>query len=56
MLKYTSYLESRKMTNHCLALPYLQGRTELGKRFAEENGGHTKEHDEFYRIADISRA
>jgi hypothetical protein len=45
----------RKMTNYCLALPYLPGGTELGKKFAEENGGHTKNHDEFYRIAGISR-
>jgi hypothetical protein len=43
------------MTNYCLALPYLQGGTELAKKFAEENGGHTKEHDEFYKLAGISR-
>jgi hypothetical protein len=43
------------MTNYCLALPYLQGGTELAKKFAGENSGHTKEHDEFYKLAGISR-
>jgi hypothetical protein len=43
------------MVNYCLVLPCLQGGAELAKKFAEENGGHTKEHDEFYRIAGISR-
>jgi hypothetical protein len=43
------------MTNYCLTLPYLPGQTELGRKFARENGGDNKEHDEFYRIAGISR-
>jgi hypothetical protein len=39
-----------------LALPILPGKgMELVKKFAQEHGGHTKEHDEFYRIAGISR-
>jgi hypothetical protein len=42
------------MVNYCLALPYLPGGIELAKKFAQENG-NTKEHDEFYRIAGISR-
>src|SRR5207244_7836209 len=36
------------------ALPYLRGGAELAKKFSQENG-NTKEHDEFYRIAGISR-
>jgi hypothetical protein len=28
---------------------------ELAKKFAEENCGHSKEHDEFYKTAGISR-
>jgi hypothetical protein len=36
------------MINYCLALPYLPGGIELAKKFAEENGRHSKEHDEFY--------
>lgn len=44
------------MVNYCLALPILPGKgMELVKKFAQEHGGHTKEHDEFYRIAGISR-
>ena len=31
------------------------GEMELVKKFAQEHDGHTKEHDEFYRIAGISR-
>ena len=42
------------MVNYCFALPYLTGGAELAKRFVQENG-NTKEHDEFYRIAGISR-
>lgn len=41
------------MVNYCLALPYLPGGIEVAKKFVQENG-HTKEHDEFYRIAGIS--
>ncbi len=35
--------------------PLLPGKTDLSKKFEEENGGHNKEHDEFYKIAGISR-
>ena len=42
------------MVNYCLALPCLPGGAELAKKFAQENT-NTKEHDEFYRIAGISR-
>ena len=42
------------MVNYCLALPYHPGGVELAKKFAQENG-NTKEHNEFYRIAGISR-
>jgi hypothetical protein len=42
------------MVNYCLTLPYLPGGVELAKKFVQENGS-TKEHDEFYRIAGISR-
>ena len=38
------------MTNYCLALPYLPGGLELGRKFAEEVCGHSKEHDEFIRL------
>jgi hypothetical protein len=43
------------MTNYCLALPYLPGGLELGRKFAEEECGHSKEHDEFYKIAGDAR-
>jgi hypothetical protein len=43
------------MINYCLALPLLPGGIELAKKFAEENGGHSKEHDDFYNTAGISR-
>ena len=43
------------MTNYCLALPYLPGGLELGRKFAEEECGHSKEHDEFYKIAGVAR-
>jgi hypothetical protein len=46
--------EFTEMVNYCLAFPYLPGGAELAKKFAQENG-NTKEHDEFYRIAGISR-
>jgi hypothetical protein len=42
------------MVNYCLALPYLAGAAELAKKFVQEND-NTKEHDEFYRTAGISR-
>jgi hypothetical protein len=42
------------MVNYCFALPYTQGGLELAKKFAKENT-KTKEHDEFYKLAGISR-
>ena len=42
------------MVNYCFALPYTQGGLELAKKFAQENT-KTKEHDEFYKLAGISR-
>lgn len=41
------------MVNYCFALPYLLGWIELAKKFFQENI-HTKEHDDFYRIAGVS--
>src|SRR5918999_4898489 len=43
------------MINYCLALPLLPGGIELAKKFAEENGHHNKEYDEFHKTAGISR-
>jgi len=43
------------MTNYCLALPYLPGGLELGRKCAVEECGHSKEHDEFYKIAGVTR-
>ena len=43
-----------KMVNYCFALPILPGGLEHIKKFAQENT-NTKEHDEFYQIAGISR-
>ena len=43
------------MTNYCLALPYLPGGLERGKKFAVEGCGHSKEQDEFYKIAGVTR-
>jgi hypothetical protein len=43
------------MTNYCFALPFLPDGIDLAKKFARENGGSNREHDEFYRSADISR-
>jgi hypothetical protein len=42
------------MVNYCFALSYIQGGLELAKEFAKENT-KTKEHDEFYKLAGISR-
>ena len=36
-------------------MPLLPGKMELSKKFEEENGGHGKEHDEFYKIAGVTR-
>jgi hypothetical protein len=43
------------MSNYCLVLPYLPGGIELARKFANEHGDHNKEHDEFYKIAGITR-
>jgi hypothetical protein len=43
------------MVNYCLTLPILSGGLELLEKFVQENGGHTKEHDDFYKSAGISR-
>jgi hypothetical protein len=43
------------MTNYCFVLPFLPGGIDLAKKFAQENGGSNKEHDEFYKSAGISR-
>jgi hypothetical protein len=42
------------MVNYCFVLPYIQGELELAKKFAQENT-ITKEHDEFYKLAGITR-
>jgi len=36
------------MTNYCLALPYLPGGLELGRRFGLEGRRQSEEHNEFY--------
>ena len=43
------------MSNYCLVLPYLPGGIELARKFANERGDRNREHDEFYKIAGISR-
>jgi hypothetical protein len=43
------------MSNYCLVLPYLPGGIELARKFANEYGDHNREHDEFYKIAGITR-
>ena len=43
------------MTNYCLALPYLPGGIEVGGKFAVDECGHSKEHDEFYKVAGVNR-
>lgn len=43
------------MTNYCLVLPYLPGGLELARKFAIEECGHSKEHDEFYKMAGVTR-
>jgi len=43
-----------KMVNYCFALPILPGGVEEIKKFAQENI-KTEEHDEFYKIAGVSR-
>jgi hypothetical protein len=34
------------MTNYCFVLPILPGGIDLAKKFAQENGGSNKEHDD----------
>lgn len=53
MLKYFD-TSIEPVVNYCLALPILPDAMELVKKFAQEHGGHTQEHDEFYRIAGIT--
>ena len=43
------------MTNYCLVLPYIPGGLELARKFAIEECGHSKEHDEFYKMAGVTR-
>lgn len=43
------------MTNYCLVLPYLPGGLELAKKFAIEECGHSEEHDEFSKMAGVTR-
>jgi len=45
---------SLKRANYCFALPILEGFVELVKKFSQENS-YTKEHDEFYHMAGVSR-
>ena len=42
------------MVNYCFALSYTQRGLEIAKKFVQENT-KTKEHDEFYKLAGISR-
>jgi len=43
------------MINYCLVLQYLPGGPEIARKFAKEECGHSKEHDEFYKIAGVTR-
>jgi len=42
------------VVNYCFVLPILTGGVEHIKKFAQENT-NTKEHDDFYQIAGVSR-
>ena len=42
------------MENYCFALPVLPGELEAVKKFSEQDI-NTKEHDEFYKIAGVTR-
>jgi hypothetical protein len=42
------------MVNYCFALPVLPGEVEGVKKFSEQNT-NTEEHDEFYKIAGVTR-
>ncbi|MGN6560152.1 MAG: hypothetical protein ACTHJ7_09655 [Candidatus Nitrosocosmicus sp.] len=43
------------MANYCFVVPILPGKTDLVRKFGKENSIHSKEHDEFYKSAGISR-
>lgn len=43
------------MTNYCLALPYLSGGLEPRRRFGLEGRRQSEEHNEFYKIAGVTR-
>lgn len=43
------------MSNYFLVLPFLPGGIELARKFANEHGIHTEEHEEFYKVAGIIR-
>ncbi len=43
------------MPTYCFTIPYLPGGVELHKKFAKEDCGHTKDHDEFYKLAGVTR-
>ena len=42
------------MVNYCLVIPLLPGKLDFVKQYNEENASG-KEHDEFYKIAGITR-
>ena len=42
------------MVNYCFVLAVLPGEVEAVKKFSEQNT-NTKEHDEFYKIAGVTR-
>jgi hypothetical protein len=42
------------MVNYCLVVPLLPGKMEFARKFVEENGGHNKEHDEFYQWTSLA--
>ena len=53
-LNIDNAIEYNVMVNYCLALPFLPGGTEVARKFIEENGT-TKEHNEFFKIAGITK-
>ena len=40
---------------YSIALPYIPGGLEVGRKFAADECGHSKEHDEFHKIAGVNR-
>ena len=54
LLNIDNAIEYNVMVNYSLALPFLPGGTEVAKKFIEENGT-TKEHNEFFKIAGITK-